>query len=142
VKGHECASTTRQPTPLARDVPTLSPVAESFIEKELEEQRVRNAKIVETFERHGGDVDEPRPIDFFFYANSHPDAAALGRDLEAMGFDAVYVASPDDDIGGKFPVQAVKNDTVAAVTAEEFVGRLVRLTAKYLAEFDGWGTAV
>lgn len=115
-------------------------MAESFIEKELQEQRARNERIVATLERHGADVDEPRSIDFFFLANSREDAEALARDLEQMGFELTHVSN--DEVDGKWPLQAIRTDTVTAVTEDRFVERLVRLTAKYLAEFDGWGTAV
>jgi regulator of RNase E activity RraB len=115
-------------------------MAESFIEDELTEQLMRNEKIVETIVRHGADLEEERPIDFFFFTNSHADALALAADLEAAGFEDAYV--PDEDHEGKWAVQAIRNDSVTNVTESVFVEQIVRLAAKYLAEFDGWGTEV
>lgn len=115
-------------------------MAESFIHDELAEQLVRNEKIVETIVRHGADLEEERPVDFFFYTNTHADALALAGDLESSGFETAYV--PDEDYEGKWAVQAVRNDSVANVTEAAFVEGIVRLAAKYLAEFDGWGTEV
>ena len=114
--------------------------AKSFIEDELAAQRARNEKIVETIVRHGGELEEERPIDFFFYTDNRADAEALAEDLESIGFDSTHV--PDDPIDGKWSVQAVRMGTVLEVTDDTFVERIVRLTAKYLAEFDGWGTPV
>ena len=115
-------------------------MAESFIQDELTGQLARNEQLVQTIERHGGDLDEERPIDFFFYTNTHADALALAADLEASGFETAYV--PDEANEGKWAVQAIRNDTVANITQLPFVEQIVRLAAKYLAEFDGWGTSV
>jgi regulator of RNase E activity RraB len=115
-------------------------MAESFIHDELAEQLARNEQIVQTIERHGADLDEERPIDFFFYTTTHADALSLAADLEATGFETAYV--PEEDNEGKWAVQAIRNDSVVNVTQPTFVEQIVRLAAKYLAEFDGWGTEV
>lgn len=115
-------------------------MAESFINDELLQQLARNEKLVETMLEHGADLDEPRPIDFFFFASTAADAKSLAGDLQALGFESAYIA--EEEIEGKWAVQVVRNDTVADVTKEAFVEQLVRMAAKYLAEFDGWGTAV
>jgi len=114
--------------------------AKSFIEDEVMAQRARNEKLVETIVRHGGELEEERPIDFFFYAENRVDAEALAEDLELIGFDSTHV--PDDPIEGKWSVQAVRMATVLEVTDDAFVERIVRTAAKYLAEFDGWGAPV
>ena len=115
-------------------------MAASFIEEELAVQSARNAKLVETIEQHGGDLAETRPIDFFFYTSSEWEARALAADLEDAGFDNTNVAV--EQIEGKWSVQAIRMDSVAAITDDAFVERIVRLCLKYLAEFDGWGTAI
>ncbi len=115
-------------------------MAGSFIEEELATQAARNVKLVETIEQHGGDLDEIRPIDFFFYTSSESEARALATDLEDAGFDSTHVAV--EEIEGKWSVQAIRMDSVTNVTEETFVERIVRMCVKYLAEFDGWGTAI
>ena len=115
-------------------------MAGSFIEEELAIQTARNAKLIETIEQQGGDLTEIRPIDFFFYTSSEPEARSLATDLEDAGFDSTHLAV--EEIEGKWSVQAIRMDTVAAVTDGAFVERIVRICVKYLAEFDGWGTAV
>jgi regulator of RNase E activity RraB len=114
--------------------------AKSFIEDEVATQRARNERLVEAIVRHGGELEEERPIDFFFYAENRSDADALANDLEEIGFDSTHV--PDDPVDGKWSVQAVRMATVLEVTDEVFVERIVRLAAKYLAEFDGWGAPI
>ena len=115
-------------------------MAESFIDDELAAQLERNEKLVETMLEHGADLDEERPIDFFFFAAEAGDAKKLADDLAAQGFDVTFVA--DDDLDGKWPVQVARAASVREVIAEPFVATLVRTAARYLAEFDGWGTAV
>ena len=115
-------------------------MAGSFIEEELAIQAARNARLVETIEQHGGDLAETRPIDFFFYTSSEPEARALATDLEDAGFDSTNVAV--EEIEGKWSVQAIRMDSVEAITNDAFVAQIVRLCVKYLAEFDGWGTAI
>lgn len=115
-------------------------MAGSFIEEELAIQAARNARLIETIEQHGGDLTEVRPIDFFFYASTEQEARSLASDLEDAGFDSTHVSI--EEIEGKWSVQAIRMDSVEAITDDAFVERIVRLCVKYLAEFDGWGTAI
>ena len=115
-------------------------MAGSFIEEEMAIHAARNAKIVETIAQHGGDLEETRPIDFFFYTATEAEARALATDLEDAGFDRTRIAM--EEIEGKWSVQAVRMDSVMAVIDGAFVERVVRICVKYLAEFDGWGVAV
>lgn len=115
-------------------------MAGSFIEEELAIQAARNAKLVETIDQQGGDLAETRPIDFFFYTASESEARALATDLEDAGFDSTHVSA--EEIEGKWSVQAIRMDTVTRVTDPAFVEQIVRMCVKYLAEFDGWGTAI
>lgn len=114
-------------------------MGESFLHDDVVAQLARNEQLVHTIERNGGDLDEERSIDFFFYANSHGDALKLAADLETRGFE-VFV--PDEPTEEKWAVQAARMDTVTAITQQAFVEEIVRLASTYLAEFDGWGTAI
>jgi hypothetical protein len=113
---------------------------QSFIDDDIREQLSRNEKLVETFLEHGADLDEERPVDFFFYTESPEAARALADDLEANGFDEAAVLPEPTD--GKWGVQAIKKASVNGVTDAAFVEKLVRIAANHLAEFDGWGAAV
>lgn len=115
-------------------------MAESFIKEELAAQLARNEKLLQVFAEHGADPDELRPIDFFFYTADREAAEGLARDLVAEGFETVQVT--EEEIEGKWAVQAVRTDSVNAITAEPFVEKIVRLAARYLAEFDGWGAPI
>lgn len=114
--------------------------AESFIDDDLAEQIGRNEKLVDVFRDQGADLGEERPIDFFFYAADHESAEALANDLWALGFAEVNVGS--EPRNGQWSVTGVLQASVATITDKAFVERLVRLAAKYLAEFDGWGAPV
>jgi hypothetical protein len=111
---------------------------ESFLKQELDEQLSRNQKLIETILRHGGKLDEERPIDFFFYCSTEESARDLGLELAASGFVDVNVA--DEPLDDQWSVTAVKIATIDAVTDPLFVERLVKIASNALAEFDGWGT--
>ena len=64
----------------------------------------------------------------------------LQNDLWALGFSEVNVGS--EARNGQWSVIGVFQASVATVTDKAFVENLVRLAAKYLAEFDGWGAPV
>jgi hypothetical protein len=114
--------------------------AESFIDDDLASQQYRNEKLLEVFREEGADLGEERPIDFFFYTADRESAEALAGDLWALGFAEVNVGT--EPWNGQWSVTGVFLASVATVTNKDFVERLVRLAAKYLAEFDGWGAPV
>ncbi|HEX6160951.1 MAG TPA: ribonuclease E inhibitor RraB [Thermoanaerobaculia bacterium] len=114
-------------------------MGESFLHDDVVAILARNEQLVHTIERHGGDLDEVRSIDFFFYANSHTDAQRLAADLDTRGFETFV---PEEAVEGKWSVQAVRSASVTEITDPAFVEEIVRLTSAYLAEFDGWGTAI
>ena len=113
-------------------------MAENFIRDEIDAQIARNAKLVERIEQLGGDPQTLRTVDFFFYASTENDAEALARDLHEIGLSNVQVGSRTNT----WAVTAEREASVDEVTAPAFVQKLVSSAAKYLAEFDGWGTAV
>ena len=112
---------------------------ESFIESEIAAQLVRNGRLLEIIEQHGASLNDLRPIDFFFYTTSAEDGVALSNDLAAQGFQVRGTSEASD---GKWSVQATREMSVQAATSEQFVEQLIRQAAKYLAEFDGWGTPI
>jgi regulator of RNase E activity RraB len=115
-------------------------MADSFIDSEVAAQELRNRELIAAIESEGADLQAKRQIDFFFYTIERADADALAADLLAAGFSAAQVG--DEPYEGKWPVQGELNASVNEITDLAFVERMVRLAAKYLAEFDGWGTAL
>jgi hypothetical protein len=109
------------------------------IEEDLAAHAARNNELRGVIESHGADLSEIRLIDFFSYASSATDAQQLASDLSSIGFRKVEVA---DEADNQWPVTGVFEGSVEQVTAPDFVERLVRLAANYLAEFDGWGTPI
>ena len=100
--------------------------------------RARNEKLAEKIRQLGGDLQDPRAIDFFFYAPDNDEAAALAGDLVALGFVNVRTG----ERRSVWAVTAERRASVNEIIETEFVTRLVSLAAKHRAEFDGWGTAV
>lgn len=115
-------------------------MADSFITSEIAAQELRNRALVAAIEEEGADLRARRQIDFFFYTVERADADALAADLLAAGFTTADVGN--EPYEGKWPVQGELNASVEEVTDLAFVERMVRIAAKYLAEFDGWGTAI
>jgi regulator of RNase E activity RraB len=115
-------------------------MAKQFIEDDVDAQLVRNESLLEVIRDHGADLDERRPIDFFFYAGDRAVAVDFAAELKKLGFNEIQVA--EEAVDGTWSVQAVKLDSVNTITAPAFVESIVRLAAQYLVEFDGWGTSI
>jgi regulator of ribonuclease activity B len=109
-----------------------------IVASQLDAHLRRNIALVEKIQALGGDLGETHIIDFFFYAPAEPDADGLAGDLRTIGFTSVQVAKRDET----WAITAEKKTTVSVITAEPFVRQVVHLASKYLAQFDGWGTAV
>ena len=113
-------------------------MAENPIPGEVEHHIARNEKLVERIVQLGGDLDESRTIDFFFYVAEEHDGELLATDLRNLAFHNVHVSRSTD----RWAVTAEYVGAVSTITEIVFVERLATLAAKYLGEFDGWGTAV
>jgi len=113
-------------------------MAEDLIPEEVSHHVARNEKLVERIVQLGGDLEESRTIDFFFYVPTRDDAELLAGDLRAIAFENVNT-SPS---GNQWAVTGEYSGSVSDITETGFVERLARLAARYLGEFDGWGTAV
>ena len=113
-------------------------MAERPIRNEVNRHIARNEKLVARIVALGGDLDELRTIDFFFYVPEERDAKRLAADLRNLAFHNVQVSGSKDQwaVTGKY------RGSVAAITRVDFVERLASLAATRLGEFDGWGTAV
>jgi hypothetical protein len=113
-------------------------MAENPIPEDVAFHIARNEKLVERIADLGGDLTKPRTIDFFFYVPEEEDAQLLAADLRNLAFQNVQVSWSQT----QWAVIGEYRGSVAQVTEAVFVERLASLAARYLAEFDGWGTAV
>ena len=108
------------------------------------ERHLHRSQLLSTdLEQKGVDLNEPRPIDFHFWAWTQRDAAVLARSLYGMGF-LVRLLSPSatEDDPDRWAIEA--GAKIAPFRASEFdlTEKLVRLAAEEDAVFDGWGTSV
>ena len=113
-------------------------MAENPIPEDVSHHIARNEKLVDRIVELGGDLSEPRTIDFFFYVPEEKDAKGLAADLRQLSFRNVNTAASKD----QWSVTAEYRGSVSEITDIPFVEKLATLAAKYLGEFDGWGTAV
>jgi hypothetical protein len=113
-------------------------MAENLIPESVSRHVARNEKLVERIVELGGELDESRTIDFFFYVSDEQDGELLAADLRNLAFQNVRV-SPSKD---QWAVVGEYQGSVSEITDVAFIERLASLAAKYLGEFDGWGTAV
>lgn len=89
------------------------------------------------------DLNEPRPIDFHFWAWTQRDAAVLARSLYDMGFLIRLLApSPAEGDPDRWAIEAGANVSPDQAVGRDLTAKLVRLAAEEDAEFDGWGTSV
>lgn len=113
------------------------------IAKELSGHRERNRELRAKFVQPKVDPDEPRPIEFHFWAWTQRDAAVLGQSLYQMGFllRLLAPASADGD-PNRWSIEAGAKIPLTQALGDELAERLVRLAAAEDAVFDGWGAAV
>src|ERR1035441_3425031 len=64
----------------------LMHVDETAIAELLTSHLARNCELRANLEHKGVELDEPRPVDFHFWAFSQRDAAVVARSLYQMGF--------------------------------------------------------
>jgi Regulator of ribonuclease activity B len=118
----------------------MSPKA---IAKEINGHRDRNRELRAKFEERNLSLDEPRPIDFHFWAWTARDAAVLGRSLYEMGFLVRLLApAPTENDPDRWSVEAGAKIPLMQALAGELTEKLVKLAAAEDAVFDGWGTSV
>jgi regulator of RNase E activity RraB len=107
------------------------------------EHRQRNRKLRMDFKLRGVDFDEPRPIDFHFWAWTQRDAAVVGRELYKKGFLIRLLApAPSSDEQDRWSVEAGVRISLNEALGDELTEKLVKLAAEEDSVFDGWGTSI
>jgi hypothetical protein len=113
------------------------------IARALAGHQKRNAALRETFEKRNVNVEEPRPIDFHFWAWTQSDAAVLGRALYQMGFLIRLLApAASKDDPERWAVEAGAKISLNEALSDKLTERLITVAAREDAIFDGWGTSV
>jgi hypothetical protein len=105
--------------------------------------RNRNLELRATFEKRNVNLEEPRLIDFHFWARTQRDAAVLGRALYGMGFLIRLLApAPTESDQARWSVEAGTKIPLNEALGADLTEKLVELAAKEDAVFDGWGTSI
>jgi hypothetical protein len=113
------------------------------ITKAIEGHMKRNLALRAKFEQLGLNFNEPRPIEFQFWARSQYDAGGLAQGLYKMGFFVKLLApSPAKDDPERWSVETGAKIPLTQALSQEFAEKLVRLAAQEDSVFDGWGTSV
>jgi hypothetical protein len=113
-------------------------MAQNSIREDVAYHITRNEKLTNRIKELGEDLAEARTIDFFFYVPDEQAAAHLAEDLRNLTFQGVCVSRSKD----QWAVTGEYQASVSEITKPAFVKKLATLAAKYVGEFDGWGTAV
>jgi hypothetical protein len=118
-------------------------MTEKAITKEIAGHRERNRELRAKFEERNVDLDDPRAIEFHFWAWSQRDAAVLGRTLYQMGFLLRLLApAPGENDPDRWSVEAGTKIPLSQALGNELTEKLVKLAAAEDSVFDGWGTSV
>ncbi len=116
----------------------LKRVPNKKVEAALQRQRDGNSAVLGVLSAMGADLSKPLCVEFFFYAKAEDRAHGLRAALEALGYK-VWVRPPgyrgEICINGWTP--PMPGDDVAFGAWSD---AMVRLTERFEAQFDGWGT--
>ena len=111
------------------------------IEKQIEGHEARNRELIKRITELGGDLNEVRIIDIFFFAQGEKSAYELANELKQRGSSNIDV----NEIENKtdfWSVQGELNISVNKVVEQNFTEELVTLAADFSSKYDGWGTKV
>lgn len=101
-------------------------------------QRSATPKVLELMSEIGAEPDKPLCIEFFFYAKESGQAHELARALKALGYKT---SEPRLSVNEKWCLSGwtppLASDMTSMVSWSE---AMVRLSDRFHAEFDGWGT--
>ncbi len=108
------------------------------VRESLAVQRSATPKVLELMSEIGAEPDKPLCIEFFFYAKGYGHAHELARALGALGYKS---SEPRLSLNEKWCLSGwtppLPSDTPSMVSWSE---AMVRLSYRFDAVFDGWGT--
>lgn len=98
-----------------------------------------DAKVVENIIRFGGDLDEERPVDFFFYFPTEYAATQVEVKLINLGFDTnVYQLEQNE----QWSLTANKKMQVSTERIYEISLWFEQIAEEKEGEYDGWGAPI
>ena len=108
------------------------------VRESLAVQRSATPKVLELMSEIGAEPDKPLCIEFFFYAKELAKGQALGKALQALGYKT---NAPRISLNEKWCLNGwtppLPSDPPSMVSWSE---AMVRLSDRFDAVFDGWGT--
>ena len=97
-------------------------------------------RIAELIPEYGGNVEEARVMEFFFYADAETDAKALAKQLETSYHGkniGIHFSHDKFCIMGQTEKKYIKSQPF-----ETWIAQMNELAFSLDCEFDGWGSAV
>src|SRR5215813_6661528 len=118
-------------------------ISQEALAVELCRHHERNPELRVKFEQKETNLEESRPVEFYFCARSQRDAAVLGRSLYQLGFLIRQIApAATDDDPERWLVEAGARISLHQALGDELAKKLIDLAAAEDATFDGWGTSI
>jgi regulator of RNase E activity RraB len=118
-------------------------MTESEIRAIIRGHEKRNAELLRSLRLKGVALNEARPVEHHFWANSQGDAALLARELYDRGY-LVLAISPVTTVdgAGMWNVEAGVEQTPSVAASRDVTEELSRLAARSDSVYDGWGTSI
>jgi regulator of RNase E activity RraB len=113
------------------------------IRNSISGHNARNAELLRHIQEKGVAIGEIRSIEHQFYAQGQKNAALLARELYNRGYLVLVLAPPGaEDDSDYWNVEVGIQRTPAEAASHSVTEELVRLAAKFDADYDGWGTLI
>lgn len=118
-------------------------IPEVEIQRSITGHNARNNELLKHIGEKGVVIDKPRPVEHHFYASSQKDAAFLAKELYNRGYLILALMPSHTEEGSDhWNVEAGIQRTPAEAASHRITEELVRLAAKFDADYDGWGTLI
>ena len=118
-------------------------IPETEIQKSITAHNARNIELLKLIREKGVAIDEPHSVDHHFYASGQKDAALLAKELYKRGYLVLVLSPPSTEDGqGHWNIGVGIQRAPAEAASHRITEELVRLAAKFDADYDGWGTLI
>ena len=118
-------------------------LSDKAIRDAIHGHRNRNLALRAQFEERGVDLDQPRSVDFHFWAPTQRDAAVLARSLYKKGFLIhLRAPAPAENEPDRWSIDGGVKIPLTQALSERLTEELIKLASDEEATFDGWGTSI
>jgi len=118
-------------------------LSDNAIHDAMHGHRNRNLALRAQFEKRGVNLDQPRSVDFHFWASTQRDAAVLARSLYEKGFLIHMLApAPGENAPDRWSIEGGLKIPLTLALGERLTEELIKLASAEDATFDGWGTSI